>query len=97
MEQVRNTDLKTFLRVFWIYATCTMETWLNEIKIPCLIMTGENDVGCNPQFNEQIANAIPDSKLVILKNLKHTITLESPVLVGKKIREFLLNLKETIK
>ena len=92
LQQVQDTPLKTFLNVFRLYAITEMSSWLKEIIIPCLVMTGENDVGCNPNINKQIADVLPNSKLEILKNLKHAITLEAPILVSLKIRSFIDNL-----
>ena len=54
---------------------------------------GENDLGCNPDINKQIADYLPNSQLEILDNLKHAITLETPQLIGSKIRKFLNYLK----
>ena len=88
IDQVKKTDTEIFLRVFWIYATCKMEEWLYEIKAPALVMTGENDLACNPDLNKKIAATL-DAKLDILKDLRHTITIESGELVGKKIKDFL--------
>lgn len=88
IDQVKKTDIETFLRVFWIYATCTMEEWLSEIKAPTLVMTGENDLACNPDLNKKIAATL-NAKLEILKDLRHTIILESGDLVGTKIKDFL--------
>ena len=53
-QQVQDTPLKTFLNVFRLYAITEMSSWLKEIIVPCLVMTGENDVGCNPNINKQI-------------------------------------------
>ena len=91
-KQVQETPLKTFLNVFRLYALTEMGPWLNSIKIPCLIITGEKDLGCNPKINKKIADNIVNSKLEILEKLKHTITLESPKIVGQKIREFIENI-----
>ena len=92
IEQIKNTPISVFLNVFRIYALTEMSAWLASIKTPCLIMTGEHDTSCNPEINKKIAKIIPNSKLEILKNLKHAITLESPQLIGKKISNFLNNL-----
>ena len=92
IKQVKDTPIKIFLNVFRLYAQTEIGSWLHEIKIPCLVMTGENDIGCNPDFNKKIADAIPNSKLIILKDLKHAITLEASKLVGKNIKLFLNNL-----
>ena len=54
---------------------------------------GENDLGCNPDINKQIADYLPNSQLEILDNLKHAITLEASQLIGSKIRKFLNYLK----
>ena len=89
MEQVKKTSLETFLRVFWIYATCTMEDWLSEIEVPTLLMTGENDLACSPDLNKKMAKAMKNARLEILRGLKHTITLEAGGIIGVKIREFL--------
>ena len=92
-KQVQETPIKTFLNVFRIYALTEMSSWLNQIKIPCLVITGENDIGCNPYINKKIADTFPNSKLEILDNLKHSITLEASQLVGSKIKTFLNDLK----
>tara|TARA_B100001123_G_C15342064_1_gene1035424 strand:- start:1753 stop:2523 length:771 start_codon:yes stop_codon:yes gene_type:complete len=91
MKQVYETDIKTFLNVFKIYALTEMSPWLNELKMPCLVLTGENDIGCNQDMNKKIAKAIPNAKLEILKKLKHTITIEAGDIVGDKINRFLSN------
>ena len=93
IRQIKQTPLKTFLNVFRLYALTEMSLWLNQISTPSLIMTGESDGGCNPKLNKLIHQAMPNSKLEILSNLKHAITLEDPYLVGNKIKSFLNNLK----
>ena len=92
LKQVRDTPLNIFLNVFRLYALTEMSSWLNEIKVPCLIMTGENDLGCNPTINKKITDVLPNAVFEVLNNLKHAITLEAPNLVGQKIRLFINNL-----
>ena len=92
-KQVQETPTKTFLNVFRIYALTEMSSWLNQIKIPSLVITGENDIGCNPYINKKIADTLSNSKLEILDNLKHAITLEASQQVGSKIKTFLNDLK----
>tara|TARA_Y100000590_G_scaffold466322_1_gene641293 strand:+ start:3344 stop:4111 length:768 start_codon:yes stop_codon:yes gene_type:complete len=89
IKQLKETNLKIFLNVFKIYADTRMENWLMQVRIPCLIMTGEQDLGCSPSLNKKISKKIKNSKLVILKNLRHSIILESPKKVGKEIKRFL--------
>lgn len=89
MQQVIDTDKDVFLSVFDIYAQTEMAPWLAEIRAPCLVLTGENDGGCNPRLNRQIAAALPDSQLVILPQLRHAILLEAADLVAGPVLSFL--------
>jgi 3-oxoadipate enol-lactonase len=89
MRQVIDTDAAVFLSVFDIYAETEMAPWLGEIRHPCLVLTGENDGGCNPRLNRQIAAALPDSELAILGGLRHAILLEAPGQVAPPVLSFL--------
>jgi len=90
LQQVLETDPEVFLDVFRIYAETEMSSWLNKIKHPCLVLTGENDGGCSPRLNHLIAGSLSNSELCILKNYKHSLLIEAPREVGEKVREFLL-------
>lgn len=89
MQQVIDTDPEVFLSVFDIYAETEMAPWLHEIRQPCQVLTGENDGGCNPRLNQQIADALPDSELVILPVLRHAILLEAADQVAPPVLDFL--------
>jgi len=90
MQQVIDTDPQVFLSVFDIYAETEMSPWLHESTQPCLVLTGENDGGCNPRLNQQIAAALPDAELVILPVLRHAILLEGADRVAPPVLSFLL-------
>ena len=90
LQQVLETDPEVFLDVFRIYAETEMSPWLNKIKHPCLVLTGENDGGCSPRLNHLIADSLSNSELCILKNYKHSLLIEAPCEVGERVREFLL-------
>ena len=89
MQQVIDTNTAVFLSVFDIYAATEMAPWLAEIHHPCLVLTGENDLACNPRLNRQIAAALPDSELAILSGLRHAILLEAPEHVAPPVLSFL--------
>jgi pimeloyl-ACP methyl ester carboxylesterase len=92
IKQVINTDPDVFLNVFRIYAETEMISWLNEIKKPCLVMTGENDLGCSPLHNKKISSELINSKLILLSNVRHSILLEKPDETASNILKFLLKL-----
>ena len=89
-KQVEDTPEAVFLSVFWIYATTEMGPWLNEVSCPCLVLTGELDGGCNPRLNKFMHGQLPNSQLVILDGIKHSILVEGPERVIPHVREFLL-------
>ena len=88
IQQVIKTDPKVFMNVFRIYANTEMSPWLNKIKSPTLIITGENDGGCSPRLNKFIDEQIPNSKLIVLPNYKHSLLLEAPEKVADTIVNF---------
>lgn len=89
LDLVRSTDFSVFLNVFRIYAETEMAPWLHEVSTPTLVTTGEFDGGCSPRLNEQIARALPDSKLQILNGLKHDVLSEAPDRVLRVVLAFL--------
>lgn len=89
LQQVIDTDPALFLSVFDIYAQTEMGPWLHEVTAPSLVLTGEQDGGCNPRLNRQIAAALPGAELVILPLLRHAILLEAADAVAPPVLEFL--------
>ena len=69
-----------------------MSPWLHNVEAPSLILTGENDGGCNPRLNRLIDEALPNSKLEILPGLKHSILLEAGSFVAERLVEFIRDL-----
>jgi pimeloyl-ACP methyl ester carboxylesterase len=90
LQQVKDTPPDVFLSVFWIYATTEMAPWLYQVACPCLVLTGEFDGGCNPRLNRFIHDQLPDSRLVILASLKHSLMIEASDRVLPHLRDFLL-------
>lgn len=93
MQQVIDTDPEVFLNVFRLYAGTEMAPWLHEIDRPCLILTGENDGGCNPRLNRRMHDAMPNSELVILPDYRHSLLLEAGDEVAAHLVRFVGNLK----
>lgn len=90
LQQINNMSEAVFLSVFQVYATTEMAPWLKEINQPCLVLTGELDGGCNPRLNHFIHDQIPNSELVILEGLRHSILIEASDRVLQPLRHFLL-------
>lgn len=89
MDQVTNMSAEIFMNVFRIYASTEMMPWLHEVTPPCLVLTGENDGGCTPRLNTLIHQALDNSELVILPDLKHSIMLEDGANVARHMVRFI--------
>lgn len=89
LKQVIDTDPDVFLNVFRIYAGTEMAPWLHRVTAPSLILTGENDGGCNPRLNRLIDEVLPKSELVILPDLKHSLLLEAGDVVADHLVRFI--------
>ncbi|WP_282609201.1 alpha/beta fold hydrolase [Pelagibius sp. Alg239-R121] len=89
IKQVIDTPAQIFMNVFRIYAETEMAPWLHEVAAPSLVLTGELDGGCNPRLNRFIADELPNSELVILDGLKHSILIEAPDRVSTEVGRFL--------
>lgn len=94
IEQVLATPVEVFLSVFDVYAETEMAPWLNEVTAPCLVLTGENDPGCNPRLNRFIHGELPTSELVILDQVRHSIIVECPHLVAPAVKRFILGIPD---
>jgi len=90
LKQVIDTNSDVFMQVFRIYAGTEMAPWLHEVAAPSLVLTGENDGGCNPRLNMLIENALPNSELVVLPRYKHSILVEAPDEVSAHLIRFML-------
>jgi 3-oxoadipate enol-lactonase len=89
LKQVVDTNPDVFMNVFRIYAGVEMGPWLHEVHAPSLVLTGENDGGCNPRLNKLIHETLPSSELVILPHVKHSILVEAADAVSDHLVRFM--------
>jgi len=62
---------------------------LDQIRVPVLIATGEEDAGSNPRMAHYMHERIGGSELHILPGLRHSILTEAPEQVARLMRRFL--------
>jgi pimeloyl-ACP methyl ester carboxylesterase len=62
---------------------------LPDIGCPTLVLCGREDKLTPPEFAEEMANDIPDSRLVIVEKSGHSSALEQPGAVTQAMREWL--------
>jgi len=64
---------------------------LSSIKIPVLIINGEEDMPRPPAWSDEMKRELPNSKLMRLSKIGHSPTLEAPELVLPAIIDFYAN------
>ncbi|VAX26778.1 Hydrolase, alpha/beta fold family [hydrothermal vent metagenome] len=63
--------------------------YLSKIKIPTLIIVGENDVLTPPAVMKTLHENIPNSEFVIISKAGHMTPIEEPEAVNEVMKEFL--------
>jgi pimeloyl-ACP methyl ester carboxylesterase len=63
--------------------------FVNQVKVPSLLIWGEHDIKNPPSNGKKIQAAIPGSKLVIVKGSGHYVQEEKPEIVAQAITAFL--------
>jgi pimeloyl-ACP methyl ester carboxylesterase len=62
---------------------------LVHIKIPTLVITGEEDIPRPPHESQEMAKRIPNAQVEIIHNAGHICTLEQPELINEVLMRFL--------
>jgi len=62
---------------------------LGEIKVPTLVMAGEDDFQFPPEHQEELAAGIPNARLKIIEQAGHNSPDEQPAQVLGAVRDFL--------
>jgi proline iminopeptidase len=66
---------------------------LGEIQVPTLVLAGRDDFIFPPEFQEQMAKAIPNASLVLIDRAGHNPQAEQTEQVLNSVRNFLTNEK----
>ncbi len=64
---------------------------VNKIKVPALIICGNDDVLAPPEYSEFLHDRIKRSRLVAINDAGHMPILEKPVEINKAIHEWILS------
>jgi len=51
---------------------------LEAIRVPTLVLAGRQDVLCPPKLQEEMADHLPNAKLVLVEDCGHLVSLERP-------------------
>ena len=88
---ILNNNPTLYSKIYKVLAQDVNEIINPEKKISCptLVVTGDKDFGNNPDMSKRICDECLNSKLVIMKNLKHMGLVEDSIQFGKILESFL--------
>lgn len=91
-EDVRLSNQRLVAKLAWQprFHDPSMQRWLGRIRIPTLILWGENDRFFPPAYAKAWEKAIPGSRLVVLPQCGHLPIQEQPALFARHVRDFCL-------
>lgn len=93
-EKFRSADLTSML----LYARCLVNrdsivARLSEIRVPALVIVGQEDAALPVHCSEEIAAELPDARLVVVPEAGHLSALEQPAIIAEEMCRFLRALK----
>ena len=89
LEKSKTNHPQCYAASYQVLAESDLIDSVNQISAPTLVMTGECDLGSTPRMSKVLATKIPNSSLVILNHLKHSVLYEAPQIVADEINRFL--------
>lgn len=90
-KRLETNDHASYSASYTLFATADEELWprIQQIKVPTQIITGELDIGSNPEIAEQLHEKIVNSEMMIVPNMKHMLPIEGSHIVNEAIRSFI--------
>src|SRR3989339_318541 len=85
---IRNTGIKTFLSCTRNSYKFDREEFLNQIKIPALLIHGKNDTIFSAANSVKMAEKIEKAELILLDNANHIIVFNNFAEVSRAIKNF---------
>ncbi len=67
----------------------TIKERLGEIKVPTLVLAGRQDFIYPPEFQEELAAAIPNARLVLIDRAGHNVHDERPAEAIRAVMDFI--------
>jgi len=81
-------DPDCYAASYRVLAQTDLGQLIDQITVPTLVMTGEEDQGSNPRMARFMSERIADARLEILPGLRHSLLIEAPERVAQSLRAF---------
>ena len=87
-DWIRKTPLDGYIGMSAAIPTIDVTHRLGEIRIPCLALTGADDIAMPPAMAQVLAKNIPGAKLEIIPDAGHLSNLEQPEAFNAALTRF---------
>jgi 3-oxoadipate enol-lactonase len=88
-EAFLRTDAGVFREACEALASLDLRPKLPQVKVPVLVLVGEHDEATPPPMSHELANGLPNARLIVLPGCAHVPQLQEPELFLTAIEKFL--------
>ncbi len=88
-QDYRKCGIYRALKTFHYSLVDRPEDKLHQVRAPSLVLRGELDPICRPEWAAQVARGLPHGELMIIPNVAHTLCYTAPVQLAGATMEFL--------
>jgi len=85
-------DAPTHAAIWDLISTLDVHARLGDIQCRTLVLVGQEDPSTPPKVAYELAEAIPNAKIVVIPGASHIVTIEAPAAVNEALRSFLKEL-----
>ncbi|MFO1464465.1 MAG: alpha/beta hydrolase [bacterium] len=89
VDHILSLDPQFFVKLSRSVQAHSAEDMLKRLKVPTLIIGGENDTFTPVWLAKKMHRVIPRSELILVKNGSHAALVEQPELINLRIEKFL--------
>jgi pimeloyl-ACP methyl ester carboxylesterase len=89
IDQVAEMDPGILFHLMENYENYDATSWLHQVRVPTLVVAGENDHIIPREQQELMHQLIPDSQMEVIRHGSHCPQMDLPELVNLKIERFL--------
>jgi pimeloyl-ACP methyl ester carboxylesterase/alkylhydroperoxidase/carboxymuconolactone decarboxylase family protein YurZ len=89
LEEIAANDPAAYAAAYRVLATNDLVDELPAVRAATLVVTGADDVGSPPHMAEAMAERIPDARVVVIPDQRHSLLEECPEQVADLLRDFL--------
>ena len=89
VETIARADPRAYRKAMTSLGLFNSVKRLGEIRIPTLVVTGEDDTTVTPARQQLLVKGIPDARQVIVQNSGHAVPVDQSEIFNRKLLEFL--------